>query len=595
MLSRMTHRGPDGEGRLDRPGLCAGMRRLAVIDLDGGAQPIANEDGRVQVLFNGEIYNYRQLREELRQAGHRFRTESDTEVLVHLWEEHGPQMLQRLHGMFAFCLHDARDGRTFFARDRFGIKPLYYVVQDGVLLFASEIAVLRAQPGLQVDLDPSALLEWFHLQYVSGERTIYRQIKKLLPGHHLEVAAGAVRTVRWYVPESELDSPSPAGDNVEQACSRLRELLRSSVEQRLIADVPVGIFLSGGLDSAIIADLAATAHDGPLRSFSVGFEDGGELDERAAARETAKRVGCIHREWVLSADQIVSRLEERIRHQAEPIADPALIPTHFLAQQAREEVTVVLTGEGADEIFAGYRRYAYQRRLGAVGRIAGVSTLLRPVAALAGRRGQQALDALSRGTAVERHLGWVATIGPDLGGQLFATDALASWNDRVRESFAPYFEGRSELSGQLEADRNEWLPHNLLAKVDLATMAGSLEARVPFLDHRVVEFAADLPDDLKLRGGIGKWILREAFADRLPQGLRSGKKRGFDLPLGRWMRGPLRQRLEALDRCNRLYDIAGLQRTGVRRLVQRHLDGKADYGLPLFSLISMALFLEAYA
>jgi len=592
MLSQMAHRGPDGEGRLNDGPLHAGMRRLSVIDLEGGSQPIANEDGSVQVLFNGEIYNYRQLRVELEQAGHQFRTDSDTEVLVHLWEESGPEMLDRLNGMFAICLQDRRNGQTFLARDRVGIKPLYYTVQDQTLFFASELAVLRAQKELQFDLEREALVEWFHLQYVGGERTIYRQARKLLPGHRLDVVDGEVNVTRWYRPR-----PCEPLTDERQAADELANLLRSSVDYRLIADVPVGVFLSGGLDSAIIADLAATSHEGPLKSFSVGFEDAGDLDETASARETAARVGTVHRQWVLSADDVARRLEQRIEHQAEPLADPALIPTHFLAEQASKEVTVVLTGEGADELFAGYKRYGYQKLLGVLGRIVGVPTMLRPAAGLAGRRGRQAMDALAGKTAEERHLRWVSTVGPEGSSELFTGEHVARWRDRALGMFRPYLADpeRSELEGQLRADQHEWLPHNLLAKVDLATMACSLEARVPFLDHRIVEFAGRLPSDMKLRKGVGKWILRQAFADRLPEDLLGGKKRGFDLPLGPWLRGPLRSRLESLDHNDGLLDLVGLKRDGVRQMVKRHVDEEGDYGLPLFMLISLSIFLETFA
>ena len=589
MLRAMVHRGPDSEGLFEAPGLTAGVRRLAVIDPAGGTQPIANEDGTIEVVFNGELYNFAELRDELESKGHRFRTRTDTEVLVHLWEEHGPELLHRLNGMFAFCLHDRRQRRTLIARDRLGIKPLFYHRDGDRIAFASEIAVLLEHPGVPGDIDPEALIELFCLQYVAGDRTLYRDIAKLPPGYYLDIADGTIEQKRWWtIPRLE---PAPVAEHeIPSRLAQLRDLLESSVRYRMVADVPLGLFLSGGLDSGIVCALLSRQSNRPIQSFSVGFNDHAAFDEREHARMVARAFGAEHHELVVSPVQIAEHLPELIAHLRLPVTDPAILPTWLLSKFAREKVTVVLSGEGADELFGGYRRYLYQDRLGWLGKVPGSQVLKGWMP----RRIEQALEAVGEDRPARNHLLWSATVGLALATKLFDTDMVRSFAEHVTDRFEPYFESdRVRLADQLRADQNEWLPHNLLAKVDRASMAHSLEARVPFLDHRVVEWAAAQPDDLKIRGKTTKFALREAFRETLPKSTTTRAKQGFDLPLAAWIRGPLRPAAEqAIDAAETGLWPELKQRTA-RQMLDEHLAGKQDHGLPLFLLVSVLTFLES--
>jgi asparagine synthase (glutamine-hydrolysing) len=593
MLAAMAHRGPDAEGLFEEPGIAAGIRRLAVIDVEGGNQPIASEDGGVQVVYNGEIYNFRELTRELEARGHRFRTRSDTEVLVHLWEEHGPEMVHHLQGMFAFCIHDRRSGETFIARDRLGIKPLFYRNDGRTLHFASEPAVLLRHPEVPAEVDGEALIELFCLQYVSGERTVWRGVRKLPPAHALHLRREKLRTYRyWELP------PAQAGSDADPARLRgeLRELMESSVRQRLVSDVPLGMFLSGGIDSSIVAGLLAGMVEHPVKTFSVGFEGDAAHDERRFAALVAGHYGTDHHELLLSAVDIAGRLPAIIEHLAEPVLDPALIPTWLLSEFARREVTVVLTGEGADELFGGYRRYLYQNRFGWLSGVPGLRAAgAGPLHGVLPRRVAQAVEAVGERNPVRNHLEWSSVVGRNVASRMFDPQSFQSYERRIAEAFAPYFHGDAiRLGDQLRADQQEWLPHNLLSKVDRASMAFSLETRVPFLDHRLVEWAAAVPDEQKIHGPVTKRVLREAFAASVPAAVLERPKQGFDLPLAAWIRGPLRPLAgDLLDRGN-LGRWGALQPEAVCDMLRRHLEGKQDFGLPLFSLLSIMLFLERW-
>jgi asparagine synthase (glutamine-hydrolysing) len=560
-----------------------------VIDPAGGTQPIANEDGTIEVVFNGEIYNFAELRGELESNGHSFRTRTDTEVLVHLWEDHGPEMLQRLNGMFAICLHDRKQRRTLIARDRLGIKPLFYHRDGERIAFASEIAVLLEHPGVRDDIDAEALIELFALQYVAGDRTLYQGIRKLPPGCYLDIVDGTVEQKRWWtIPRIE---PAPVAENeIADRLEQLRSLLESSVRYRTVADVPLGLFLSGGLDSGILCALLSRQSDRPVQSFSVGFDDHAAFDEREHARTVARAFGTEHRELVVSPVNIAEHLPELIRHLRQPVTDPAILPTWLLSKFAREKVTVVLSGEGADELFGGYRRYLYQDRLGWLGKVPGSQALK----SLMPRRIEQALEAVGEDRPAHNHLLWSATVGLALATRLFDTEVTRSFVERVASRFEPYFESdRVRLGDQLRTDQSEWLPHNLLAKVDRASMAHSLEARVPFLDHRIVEWAASQPDDLKIRGKLTKFALREAFRETLPQSTARRAKQGFDLPLAAWIRGPLRSAAEQAIDAAETGLWPELKHHAAREMLDEHLAGKQDHGLPLFLLVSVLSFLEA--
>ena len=591
MLNGMVHRGPDTGGMFREPGIIAGIRRLAVIDLTHGDQPISSEDGGVTVVFNGEIYNFRAVREELEQRGHAFRTGSDTEVLVHLWEDHGPDMVERLNGMFAFCIHERGTGRTFIARDRIGIKPLYYQWDGKTVLFASELSVLLRHPSADRTIRQEALPQLYALQYLPGDKTVYRSIRKLLPGSGILVEDGQVSFPRLY----DFPDPDPAPEiSLDDRAEELRSLLTAAVSLRTVADVPLGMFLSGGLDSGAVLSLLAGSSSEPVRTFSVGFDDAEEYDEKRYARMLADRFGAEHHELVVSAADIGNRLPLMVEHLDEPVTDPAMIPTWILSEYARKEVTVVLTGEGADELFAGYRRYLYQKKYGwvaampAAGRFARSGLRRR----LPGRAGQ-AFAALAESDPGLNHVEWSMIIDPDTGQGLFGKNEFRQIRLGLGRWFGRYFEtAPSRLSGSLYADQNEWLPHNLLSKVDRATMAFSLEARVPFLDHRLVEWAARLPDSHRISAGVTKQVLRRAFRNDLPDEILVRPKRGFDLPLGDWIRGPLLPVVREMFREKSFRRWNGLRGDYAAGMLERHLTGKADLGLPLFNLLSILLFLE---
>jgi len=595
MLDALVHRGPDSWGILEESGIVAGIRRLRVIDLESGDQPIPNEDGTVQVVFNGEIYNYRELRRYLSGKGHTLKTRSDTEVLVHLWEEEGPAFLERLDGMFAFCIHDRTRDEVFIARDRLGIKPLFYQSIGERLLFASEVAALLRGPGVDGSIDPAKLVDLFCLQYVPGSRTIHRGVLKLLPGHYIHVRRGRLEIRRYYRLPRNLD-PAPVDEAHEAEV--LSTLLDNAVRAQRVSDVPLGVFLSGGLDSTIIACLLTQNGGPPLKTFSVGFGEGEAFDERSYARLVSERFGTEHHELSVSAGDVARLLPAMMTHLDEPVQDPAMLPTFLLSRFARSEVTVVQTGEGADELFGGYRRHLYQQRWGWLGNLPGLASLgrLAQRSRHLPRRVGQALGALGQKDPVRNHIEWSSIIGGLWTRELFEPDAVAAFESDALEAFTPYFdETRDPLGGRLCADLSEWLPHNLLAKVDRATMAFSLEARVPYLDHPIVERVAQLPETMKIRGRQTKVLLRRAFRDRLPLEILGRPKSGFDLPLGAWIRGPLRTMACDTLRGDGPGRWPGLRAKTVRNMLELHLAGRQNYGLPLFNLLSIRLFLERHA
>ena len=601
MAEAIVHRGPDAGGFLEAPGVVAGIRRLRVIDLATGDQPIANEDGTVEVVFNGEIYNHVELRRDLSARGHRFRTRSDTEVLVHLWEERGVEMVGALDGMFAFCIVDRARRQTFLARDALGIKPLFVRTVGGALAFASEVRALLRYPAPPPTIDPVRLIDLVALQYVPGRKTLWTEIEKLPPGHALHVVSGTVREIRWFALPQAGDGPDGTARasvaDLDGAARRLGELLKASVAAQSVADVPLGVFLSGGLDSTGIAALLARGAPGQVRSYSVGFADAAAHDERAFAQAASRAIGTAHREMVVSAEEVAALLPAAIEHLAEPVLDPALLPTWLLSRFARQEVTVALSGEGADELFGGYKRHSLQERLGWLRAVPALGAAARAGrrAGLLPHRDGQALEALGTSDPVRTHLEWSQTIARSLTGTLFDEGLVASFTRDAEAAFAPYFAARPDaLGARLAADLSEWLPHDLLAKVDRASMAFSLEARVPYLARDVVAFAATLPDGLKIRGGQTKLVLRRALAGIVPREILLRDKHGFDLPLDSWIRGPLRERAREALSASSLRAWPGLDARAVEALLQGHLAGEQDFGLPLFNLLSVSLFLARW-
>ncbi len=549
----MRHRGPD-DGGVHVDGLVGlGHRRLSIIDLSPlGHQPMANEDRTVWIAFNGEIYNFQELRPGLEARGHVFRSRTDTEVILHLYEDEGPRCVERLRGMFAFAVWDARDRSLFLARDRVGKKPLFYCHRESSFAFASELAALMADPEIPRRVDPVAIHHYLTYQSVPAPFTAYRGVQKLPPGHWLRLRDGRVELRRYwdlrFTPKPPADTPARREALVEE----LRERARQAVRLRLVSDVPLGALLSGGVDSGGVVALMAAASGTPVRTFSVGFEEK-EYDELAQARLVASRYRTVHEEFTLKPD-MVEALPVLVEHFGEPFADPAAIPLYFITRLAREHVTVALCGDGGDEGFAGYHRHRLAALLGGFDWVPrGLSRgLFRLLAALphaptsrsplwVAKRFFQTLS-LPPEVRNLRFFGHFDEAGkralytPEYAAALGGADT----DDLVRQRFAQT-DAEDLLDAILYTDLHTYLPDTLLPKVDITSMANSLEMRSPLLDHELLEFAARLPPDLKLRGRASKVALKEAFRPLLPPEILARPKMGFGVPLDRWFRGPLRE------------------------------------------------------
>lgn len=589
MVHAMVHRGPDGEGFFDGPGAVLGMRRLAIVDVAGGQQPIGNETGSVQVVFNGEIYNHADLRAELVKYSHVFRTASDTEALVHGYEQWGIDgCLDRLRGMFAFLLWDAGRRELFVARDRLGIKPLYYTRVNGEWRFASEIKALLACEDVPRAVNSEAIGPYLLHQYVPAPDTFFTGIYKLLPGHCMRVNAEGDATTRpfWRLSFDPI-APAPSFDG---ATAEVRERITEAVRLRLMSDVPLGCLLSGGLDSSVVTAVMARLSDQPVRTFTVGFPEFPALDERAYARAVAQRYGTRHTELEVRLDAI-DALDDIVNHLDEPLADAAALPTYGICKAARQHVMVLLTGEGSDEIFAGYPRYLLSRVADA---LLHVPRRLRD--ALIGALGRllpyaRTRDAFARlasdpGDPLLRNAIWTGVFTPAQITALWpGVTVRVSSPDEADWPYAADVRPRAGLHRLLYWDLRRWLVDDVLMKVDKMSMAASVEARVPFLDHQLVEYVCGLPPHYKLRHGEGKAILRHAFRESLPAPTAGRRKAAFRLPLDLWFRDEL-GRLAA-ERCRDRNGFCGtyLGARAVERLLAEHAAGIADHGRRLWALL----------
>jgi asparagine synthase (glutamine-hydrolysing) len=588
MSATLVHRGPDSFGEFSDGDVALAARRLSIIDLETGDQPIANEDGTLHVIQNGEIYNYRELRRELERAGHHFRTQGDTEVLLHLYEEHGDRFAERLRGMFAIAIWDARHRRLVLARDRFGIKPLYYRAADNELAFASE---LRALPRGEIDLD--ALEAFLAFNSIPAPLTIFRKISKLPPGHLLIWEDGRVELRRFArpAPLEELRE-----DEEAELVEELRSRLRDSVRAHLVSDVPVGVLLSGGVDSAFLAALAAEESSETLRTFSIGFEER-SFDELGGARLVAERYGTQHRELVLRPDAalLLPALADAFD---EPFADSSALPTYLVSQLAASDVKVALSGEGGDELFGGYYTYAADLLAERVG---GLARLARPlVERLPTSSSKASFDYKAKRFVraahlppLERHHGWKEIFSPELRAELTghssAFDPVSILRDRYRET-----EGTAELARLQDVDLGIYLVDDLLVKTDRASMAHSLEARVPYLDTVVTNLALALPTRHKIRGLSKKVLLRKAAAPLLPREIVRGKKRGFSIPAATWLRGELEPFARQTLSRETLHRQGFFHPDVVTRLVDDHVAGREDRSRQLWGLLAFTLWHERH-
>jgi len=597
MNARLVHRGPDSDGVFDGDGIALAMRRLSIIDLEGGDQPIANEDGSVVVVQNGEIYNYRELRDELERAGHRFRTDSDTEVLVHLYEQHGEDFAERLRGMFAIALWDEPERRLLLARDRFGIKPLYYRLADGTLSFASELKALIEQPGFSREIDPRAVAAYLAFNSIPAPLTIFTEARKLPPGTLARWGDGELTMRRYARP-----APVPQGEArrrpAEALAGELRETLRDSVRAHLVADVPVGVLLSGGVDSAGLAALASGEQAEPVKTFSVGFEEA-SFDELDRARLVAERYGTDHHEIVLRPDA-VELFPKLVEAFDEPFGDSSALPTYLVSELAAGEVKVALSGEGADELFGGYYTYVADLLAARVGRLAALAAPLAEL--LPSSDAKVSFDykakRFARGAGLpplERHHAWKEIFSRRAQGELLGPRD-PGWDpvDLYRERYAETA-GAEQLARLQDVDLGIYLVDDLLVKTDRSSMAHSLELRVPFLDNEVATAALGLATPLKVRGRAKKRLLRRALAPLLPQEVLRGRKQGFSIPVAAWLRGPLQGFARETLSAETLTRQGWLDPATVTALLDRHCSGQEDLSRQLWGLIAFTLWFDRYA
>ncbi len=603
MGGAIRHRGPDDAGAITLPieeaagssraRVALGNQRLSIIDVAGGHQPIANEDGTVWTVLNGEIYNFVELREELRARGHRFATRSDTEVIVHAYEQWGSDgFVEHLDGMFALAVWDARAERLMLARDRFGKKPLLYFDDGTRLAFASEFQALLCVPGLPLDIDTEALGTYLSYMAISAPRTIYRHIRKVPPAHTLTRGRSGAPCVRRYwalafQPKREISE----ADAIEET----RRLLEAAVSKRLVSEVPLGAFLSGGVDSSAVVAMMAALSDRPVRTFSIGFEEP-EYDELPHARRVADAFGCEHHEFVVRPSA-VEVLPSLVRHFGEPFADSSAIPSWYLAHLTRQHVTVALNGDGGDELFAGYGRHLANDLAEHWGKVpapvrqsAERLARSRLLADVGGSRLACFSHAAGRSRA-ERYRSWAGVFSGDLVSEL---TAAASPDE---ESVPREFERVAELDAvdaMLAVDTRLYLPSDLLVKVDITSMAHSLEVRSPLLDTRLAEFVVSLPSSFKLRRLTTKYLLKRAVAGRVPPANVKRPKRGFAVPIARWLRDDLRSFVSDHLQRSRIAQAGLVRQEAVDRLLRSHQSGIADYSHHLWILLMLELWYRAF-
>lgn len=613
MTAALAHRGPDDEGFFQSPaGAALGHRRLSIIDLAGGHQPLSNEDGSAWIAFNGEIYNYKELQPALVAQGHRFRTASDTETIIHLYEQHGPDCVQKLRGMFAFALWDERRRQLFLARDRLGKKPLLYRHEPGRLLFGSELKAILQVPGVPREIDPLALADYLALQYVPYPKSILKGCAQLPPAHWAVFSAitGELKIARYWTPPYEDqprlpdEPPTPMSD--DEWRTRIRDALAEAVRLRLRSDVPLGAFLSGGIDSTIITGLMQRQSSRPIQTFSIGFPVR-QFDERSYAREAAKKLGADHHELVVDPSA-VELLPKLIHHYDQPFADSSAIPTMYLSEFTRKHVTVALTGDGGDELFSGYDRYQ------AVGLADRVDRLPRWLRAPLTHRVWQRIPAsvqqrsrrrrLKRFLAVlgqppeRRYLNWISIFDDARRGELLTPEYQRQLGDHDPAEFILSAYGRHPGTDMVRrttaVDVDTYLPCDILVKVDIASMAYGLECRCPFLDHHVAELAARMPQRLKMRGGRGKLILREVFSEFLPESIQRRAKMGFGVPLDHWFRHELRDFMTDTLLAAKCLNRGYFRPEAIRQLIHEHVSAQWDHSARLWSLLVLELWHERW-
>ena len=602
MCTAIRHRGPDDDGFYFNGPVGLGMRRLAIIDLKSGQQPIHNQDRTAWIVFNGEIYNYRELRDKLEKLGHTFYTNSDTEAIVHAYDQYGADCPHHLRGMFAFAIWDERTHELFIARDRVGKKPLLYAQVNGQFVFGSEFSALLQHPDISKDVDFEALNHYLSFMCVPAPLTAYRAIRKLEPGHSLRYRMGELKIERYWQP----DFSKKLEISEQEAGERTIEILRDAVKVRLMSEVPLGAFLSGGIDSSAVVALMAQETSTPVKTFSIGFEEQ-DFSELHHARRVAEHLGADHHEFIVRPDAL-EVLPTLVEHYGEPYADSSAIPTFYVARETHKHVTVALNGDGGDESFAGYERYAAMRlaeryhRIPAVLRESVVRQAIELMPSSETKRSRirdvkRFVQAASL-PKVERYLRWVSVFDAEAKQDLF-TESFARQTQGVSAAsmLGPWF-ARANGSGIVDAalltDIMTYLPNDLLVKVDIATMANSLEARSPFLDHHVIEFAASLPEKYKLRGLTTKYLLKQMLRRLLPAENLDRRKMGFGVPIGHWFRGKLQPFLRETLLAEASLNRGLFKPEAVKRLVELHTRGERDYSPQLWTLLMLELWFQRF-
>ena len=604
MCEAIRHRGPDEDGFYFNAGTGLAMRRLAIIDLSGGQQPIRNASGTAWIVFNGEIYNYLELRAQLIKLGHTFYTDCDTEVVIHAYDEYGADCPKHLRGMFAFAIWDETAQRLFLARDRVGKKPLLYAQTTSGLVFGSEFQALLQHPEIGREVDYAALHYYLTFMCVPAPLTAYRQIRKLEPGHTLcyTPATGEMKINRYWQP----DFSKKLKISEAEAGERLVAELREAVRVRLMSEVPLGAFLSGGVDSSAIVALMSEESGGRVKTFSIGFEEQ-DFSELHHARRVAEHVGAEHHEFIVRPDAL-EVLPTLVEHYGEPYADSSAIPTYYVARETRRHVTVALNGDGGDECFAGYERYAAMRlaeryrKLPGVLREGVIKTAIGLVPTSEIRRSRvRSLQRFLRAAGlppVERYLSWVSVLDAAAKDELYSDEFREQMGGHNPAAWlAPWFaraNGAGVVDAALLADTMTYLPNDLLVKVDIASMAVSLEARSPFLDHHVIEFAASLPEHLKLRGLTTKYLLKRVLRKLVPVENLNRPKMGFGVPLGHWFRGPMKNFLGETLLSDRALSRGLFKPAAVKNMFGRHTRGERDYAHQLWTLLMLELWFERF-
>ena len=596
MRQLIAHRGPDDSGvYLDGP-VGLGFARLSIIDLSGGHQPMCNETGDIWLVFNGEIWNYKELRQTLIEKGHQFRTNSDTETIIHAYEEYGTDAMARLNGMFGLALWDGPRKRLLLARDRAGKKPLYYTRVDDNVAFASEIKALLAHPRVRREPDVQALADFLSVRYVPGPATLFANIYKVLPGHWLLVENGQIHEeCYWDFTFGETERRP-----VEEYMQGIRQHVQRAVEERMIADVPVGAMLSGGVDSSIIVGIMSKLTSQPVQTFSVGFDEEG-FSELPYAKLVADRFGTEHHELVVKSSDMSQYWPLLTWHRDEPVSEPSDLGVYLVSKLAKQYVKVVLSGEGGDELFAGYPKYLvdwmarYYRVLPAAMRDRMIAPLLDHLP-YSMRKVKFTARSLSQ-PAPQRWVNWFGVFNGQSKEQLLSERTRASVDLDSSRTFQRWLTNnpqRDDLSSMLYLDTKIWLPDNLLMKGDKMTMAASLEARIPLLDYKLVEYAASIPSNVKIKPFKAKYLFKRAFADLLPESILTRKKMGFNVPTGAWFREGQRSLITRLLLSERVRERGYLNDAFVAGLLRDHLEGKTNYQAQLFNLASLELWFRVF-